>query len=166
MAANNLRATCLTLLIRKYLQRKQKKLKYKKRFWVRQLFKERKEKGEYHLLVKDMKLFDHEYFFKQFRMLPHKYEKLLCYVAPRITKSSIKRESISADQRMCITLRYLVTGDAKATIASSYRVGPATVGRIISETCSAIWSKLSEAGYLKCPTTPREWKEICMHVMF
>ena len=76
MAANNLRAICFTLLIRKYLQRKQKKLKYKKRFWVRQLFKERKEKGEYHLLVKDMKLFDHEYFFKQFRMLPHKYRPL------------------------------------------------------------------------------------------
>ena len=85
---------------------------------------------------------------------------MLSFAAPLITKSSVKREAISADERLCITLRYLVTGDAKSTIASSYRVGPTTAGRIISETCKAIWDKLTEAGYLKCPSTPREWIQI------
>ena len=107
-----------------------------------------------------MRLFDHEYFFKYFRMLPHKYEKLLFHIAPLITKSSLRRESISADQRLCITLRYLVTGDSIVTIASSYRVAPTTVGRIISETCIAIWAKIMDAGYLKCPTTCIEWKKV------
>ncbi|XP_057310560.1 uncharacterized protein LOC130648525 [Hydractinia symbiolongicarpus] len=92
-------------------------------------------------------------------MLPEKYEKL-SYVAPLISKKNLKRESISADQRLCITLRYLVTGDAKSTIASSYPVGPTTVGRIISETCNAIWEKLLGAGQLKCPSTQSEWKKI------
>ena len=32
--------------------------KYNKRFWVRQLYQARKEKGEFNLLVKDMRLFD------------------------------------------------------------------------------------------------------------
>ena len=40
-------------------ERWQIKHKYKKRFWVRRLFVERKEKGEYHLLIQDMKLFDY-----------------------------------------------------------------------------------------------------------
>ena len=160
MAALNLRALLLILILKRRIQRRRLQNRYKKRFWVRQLFKERKQKGEYHLLVKDMRLFDHEFFFMQFRMLPDKYEKLLLLIAPLITKSSIRRESISADQRLCITLRYLVTGDARCTISSSYRVGTATVGKIINETCDAIWKKLLEEGFLKCPITPAEWQNV------
>ena len=36
----------------------------RKRFWVQQIFMERHSKGEFHVLVKKMKLFDHEFFFK------------------------------------------------------------------------------------------------------
>ena len=43
----------------------------------RYLFSERKLKGKYNLLVKDMKLFDLEYFFQQFRMMPTQLEELL-----------------------------------------------------------------------------------------
>ena len=32
----------------------------KRRFWVRRIFAERKSKGEFHLLVKDLTFFDHE----------------------------------------------------------------------------------------------------------
>ena len=49
-------------------------------------------------------------------MLPEKYEKLLSFVSTLITKSSLRRECISADQRLCMTMRYLVIADAKATI--------------------------------------------------
>ena len=41
--------------------------KYKnkrKRLWVKEMFEERKSKGEFHVLVKELKLFDHEFFFK------------------------------------------------------------------------------------------------------
>lgn len=162
MAAINVRVLLLLLLAKRRIRQRKRNNKYKKRFWIRKIFQERKRKGEYHLLIHDMRLFDHEYFFKHFRMLPDKYEKRLSYVAPLIRKSSLRRESISADQRLCITLRYLVTGDAKATIASSYRVGPTTVGRIISETCNAIWTKLLEANYLKCPTSHIKWKKVAI----
>ena len=60
------------------------KNKYKKRFWVRRIFQERKQKGEYHLLLQDLRLHDHEYFFKCFRMSPLKYEELLRLVAPSV----------------------------------------------------------------------------------
>ena len=108
--------------------------KYEKRFWVRDIYKERKSKGEFHLLIKEMKLCDHELYFKQFRMMPSKLEEILSWVAPKITKSNLKRESIGAEERLCATFRYLVTGDAQTTIATSYRISPTSIGRIIKET--------------------------------
>lgn len=42
--------------------------KCKKRMCVQTIFKERKQKDEFHLLVHDMRLFDGEFFFKYFRM--------------------------------------------------------------------------------------------------
>ena len=70
---------------------------------------ERKTKGEYHLLINEMKRFDKEYFFKNFLMSPTKFEELLSLLAPRIVKSSYKREAIIPGERLCVTLRYLVT---------------------------------------------------------
>ena len=122
-----------------------KKTKKKKRFWVRRLYKERKMKGEFHLLIQDMKLYDHQLFFQYFRMSPSNLESLLSWVAPFITKKTTRmREPIGAGERMCVTMRYLVTGDAQVTISSNYRMSPTVVGRIIYETCLAIWDALYE----------------------
>ena len=87
--------------------------------WVRKVFIERKQKGEYHLFVKDLVLCNHEMFFSQFRMNPAKFEKLLPYVAPLIMKASEKKEPIGPSERLCLTLSYLVTGDAQSTISLS-----------------------------------------------
>ena len=119
---------------------------------MRQIFEERKKKGEFHTLIDDMKLFDHEYFYKQFRMPPQKLEELLSWIGPLITKDSLRREAIGPDERLCVTLRYLATGDAQITIGSSYRISPITIGRIISETTKTIWDVLLEKGFLKVPS--------------
>ena len=145
------RRTILLYLLRKRLNRK-------KRFWVRKLFLDRKLKGEYHVLVQDMRLHDEEYFFRYFRMTPHQYEVLLSKVAPRIQKSS-NREYIGPSERLCVTLRYLATGDAQSTIAAGFRISPTSIGRIIEETCAEIWNALVE-NYIAAPTSPQNWKEI------
>ena len=121
--------------------------KKQRKFWVRPIFKERKLKGEFLTLIQDLKLFDSEYFFKQFRMTPTKLEELLSWVAPKIEKSSVRREPIGPEQRLCVTLRYLVTGDAHVTIAASYRISPTSVGRIIKQTTGGIWDVLLEKGF-------------------
>ena len=74
MAFKLSKRTKMVLLMRR---RTIAKNKYKKRFWVRRIFQERKQKGEYHLLLQDLHLHDHEYFFKCFRMSHSKYEELL-----------------------------------------------------------------------------------------
>ena len=44
-------------------------------------------------------------------MTPRKFEELLCWVAPRVLKSNVKREAIRPEERLFVTLRYVVTGD-------------------------------------------------------
>ena len=89
----------------------------KHRFWVRKILTERKWKGEYCVLVNELKLFDHEFFYKQFGMSTTRYEELLKLVALLITKSSERREVVSPGERLCITLRSLCSGDSNTTIA-------------------------------------------------
>ena len=63
-------------------------MKYRKSFWVLELYEERLQKGEFHLLVHDMKLFDRMYFFKYFRMTPSVFENLLRLVCPFLKRQS------------------------------------------------------------------------------
>ena len=54
------------LLLKLLIQTENKNGRKKKRFWVRKLHAELWQKGEFHLLVRDLRLNDHEYFFKCF----------------------------------------------------------------------------------------------------
>ncbi len=129
------------LLYKFYGTRKTRSLSKKKcqKFWVRPLYEERSEKGEFNLLIRDLKLYDHCMFFKYFRMLPATFEKLLSMVAVDIKKNETKmRTPIDPEQRLAIALQYLSTGDAHTTISANYRVSPTTVGRIVHETCNSI----------------------------
>ena len=142
------------------LHRRSRKQKHTKSIWVRKIFQERKQKGEFHLLINELRIHDHVYFFKYFRMSPTKYEELLQLVGPYITKSSQKREAIGPSERLSVALRYLTTGDAQLTIAQSFRISPTSVGRIIDETCAVIWDVLLHHEFIKPPQTEEEWREI------
>ena len=106
MAAVNKRFLMRKLLILLLLRRrtKRRQQKYKKNFWVRKIFQERTSKGEYHLLVQDLKLFDHLYFFQCFRMTPSTYEKLLSWVGPLITRKSTTSCKLSNQPFCCWSL--------------------------------------------------------------
>ena len=163
MAAHNIRVLLKKLIIfqllRRRIQRRQNK--YKKSFWIRRIYEERQEKGEFHLLVKDLRLFDHLYFFKCFRMSPSTFEKLLSWVGPFLTKQETNmREPVSASERLCLTLKFLASGDAQCSIAASYRISAAVVSRTINETCSILWNELKNQGFLNVPSTAEDWKKI------
>ena len=51
--------------------------KRRKRTWVRKIFPERYEKGLFNILIKYLRLYDQEYFFKSFRMDSTTFELLL-----------------------------------------------------------------------------------------
>ena len=69
----------LLIALRQKLRKKKTK---RKRFCDRPILQKRKTKGEFNLLVEELKLFDHELFFRYFRMSPTLFEQLLSMVAP------------------------------------------------------------------------------------
>ena len=109
----------LELFILRKEQGEKRVTKHRKKMWVRKIFKERQEKGEYHILVNDLQLFDAEYFFKTFRMTVAKFEELLAWVGPSIQKSSRLRVDVpSPAERLCVTLRYFTQLTLSATSLS------------------------------------------------
>ena len=108
-----------------------------------------------------MQLFDRDYFFRCFRISPALFQELLCLVAPHISKKETRlRQSISPRERLCITLRYLVTGDAFVTIRTSDRISPSVISQIIPDTCNALWKVLLENKYKDVPKTEKQWCKI------
>lgn len=93
-------------------------------------------------------------------MAPPKFEELLFLVASKITRWHARREGIGPAERLCVTLRYLVTENAFSTIAASYRLSSTIVGRIIRETCKALWDVMTENGFLTLPSSSTEWLDI------
>ena len=69
------------------------------------------------------------------------------------------REPVPPDERLSVTLRYLVT-DAHTTVAASYRISPTSIGRIIEETCDVLWNTLAGHGFLRVPIDADDWKNI------
>ena len=68
---------------------------------MRTLFEERNQKGEYQLLIRDLRSHDHEMFFRYLRMFPETFEILLKLVEPDIMKTTTKmREPNGPDQRL------------------------------------------------------------------
>uniref|UniRef100_A0A1X7TNE6 DDE Tnp4 domain-containing protein n=1 Tax=Amphimedon queenslandica TaxID=400682 RepID=A0A1X7TNE6_AMPQE len=93
-------------------------------------------------------------------MSSSRFDNLLRRVKPFIVRKTTQlREPVSAEERLSVTLRYLVTGDSMQTISFSYRLGHSTVSYIIEETCQALWRALS-VEFLQPPKSSDEWKKI------
>ena len=89
-------------------------------------------------------------------MSPQRLEHLFKMVGSVIQKEDTTfRKSISPEQRLVITLRFLATGEAQQSSGFEYRVGKSTVCNIIPETSKAIDECLKEE-YLKTPSKKEE----------
>ena len=77
-------------------------------------------------------------------------------MVPSMIKCSKFGDVATPGERLCLALRYLATGDSQSTIASCDCVSPPVVGRIIHNTCDAIWTILNPKEYLKGPANNNE----------
>ncbi|XP_023718189.1 uncharacterized protein LOC111870281 [Cryptotermes secundus] len=68
------------------------------------------------------------------------------------------RKAITPNERLTATLRYLATGRTLEDLKFSTRISPQALGRVIPETCEAIYKVLRK--YCKCPTSQEEWKKV------
>lgn len=77
------------------------------------------------------------------RMNETVYEKLLALVSPLIKKNdTVMRTAISPHERLSATLRFLATGRSYECLKYSTIISPQSLGRIIPETCDAIYRVL------------------------
>ncbi|XP_050502605.1 uncharacterized protein LOC126881914 [Diabrotica virgifera virgifera] len=114
----------------------------KRKIWTHEINLERHQKGEFHTRQGGNGGMKIAYF-----------DEIVNLIREDISKLDINfRESISAEERLAITLRFLATGDSFSTIGHSYRVGFSTVSTIINEVCEAIRKRLQPI-YLPEPTT-------------
>ncbi|XP_067122841.1 uncharacterized protein [Centruroides vittatus] len=94
------------------------------------------------------------------RMPIETFAKLLRLIEPDITKQNTRwRDAISAHDRLCLTLRFLATGETFRSLSYTFRVGRTTVTKIVRETCFAIWKRL-KGTYMKVSQTEEEWQNI------
>lgn len=122
------------------LKRKQKK----RSEWTKQWLRDREKWSHINLLnhLRDSNVKDYQNFL---RMTEVEFNYLLEIVTPHITRQDTHmRKSISAEHRLVATLRYLATGRNMEDLKFSCAISPQALGKIIPETCRAIYSSLKD----------------------
>lgn len=66
------------LLLSLLLRTRTKQTKMQKRFWIRDIFKNRRQQGVYHNLLNEMRLTNTEKYFNYLRMSSESFNNLLC----------------------------------------------------------------------------------------
>ncbi|CAH1961161.1 unnamed protein product [Acanthoscelides obtectus] len=118
--------------------------KRKRSIWVKKWMEDRNKYGHMPLL-KELRQ-DYPSDFKNYlRMDFDTFNILLELISPIISKQNTKmRESISAEERLAATLRYLATGRSNEDLKFSTGISPSSLCYIIPETCKAIYQVLKE----------------------
>ena len=145
------------LLLRRLERRRRER--FRRSCWVRPILLRRDQMGEYHTLVKEMREVDPAAHHRYFRMSVGDFDELLGLVSHTISKQTTNmRDPISPGERLAVTLRFLAAGGSMKAVAESYRIGYATIRKIVPEVCEAIWSELGPA-VLAFPD-PSAWREM------
>lgn len=116
--------------------------------WVREWTKKRQTDGVYVKLLRELRDGDpgEQRLFREFiRMSNVDFEYILELVKPLIEKTDTKfRDSISAGERLALTLHFLATGNSYASLQYLFRIPQPTISIIIPEVLDAIWTVLKD----------------------
>ncbi|KAM0728892.1 Protein ALP1-like [Formica fusca] len=91
-------------------------------------------------------------------MSVQQFDYLHDLLIPKLQKRS-RREPLSTEIRVAVTLSFLAHGDNVATTSWYFRIGKSTLYNIIPEVCKAIWEVVQPI-YLQCPQQENEWIKI------
>lgn len=105
VSQNHIRNVNNILLLALLLLRRNERRTHVKRFWVRDIFKNRRNQGAYHNLLQEMRLTDTEKYFNYLRMSSVTFQSLLNIVGPKLNRTYCVREPIYAGERLAVTLR-------------------------------------------------------------
>lgn len=78
-------------------------------------------------------------------MSVEEFDYLLDLISPLIQKKdTVMRKAITPFERLCVTLRFLATGDSYKSLMYLFRIPANTISIIIPEVCDAIYSVLKD----------------------
>ncbi|XP_031338792.1 uncharacterized protein LOC116172405 [Photinus pyralis] len=151
-------AGVICVLLMKQLKQKTKK---KRRIWSEKwLLKRQDGRGVLHMLEQELRTEDPESYRQFIRMCGQHFDELLeCIRSDIVKQTTNMRESISAEARLALTLRFLATGETYRSLMFATRIHESTISLIIPDVCNAICEKLKSV-YLQMPTTELEWRVI------
>ncbi|XP_053615431.1 uncharacterized protein LOC128683450 [Plodia interpunctella] len=148
-----LAVAAVTFILLKCLRKKSQKRK--RRFWVKQIYKNRLESGNqlYAELVSDK--VEHNFA----RMNANQFEILCSLLNNKLRKNDTNyRDAITVKERLLLTLRFLATGDSYVSLQYLFRISKQSISKIIPEVCEAIIDLLND--YVKVPSTEEEWRTV------
>lgn len=124
------------------------------RFWVRSLLSRRKNDGAAQLM-NDFQNDDiglhgelRSSFYNFLRMTTSDFEDLILLIGKKVAKQNTNfRDSVSAKDRLAVTLRFLATGDSYQSLMYLCKISVASISRIIPEVCDALNEVLKD--YIK-----------------
>ena len=127
--------------------------------WVRTWLLQREERGAYHNIMADLYAKDIPGFANYMRMTPEFFEMIKTRLESCLARQATNyRAPISVGEKLALTIRYLATGESYTSSSCQFRVGRSTISKFLPEVCRTIQEFSRQ--YLRCPTTPDEWKEL------
>ena len=128
--------------------------------WVRPCLLQREERWAYHNIRAELYATDIPGFTNYMRMTPEFFEMIKTRLEPRLARQATNyRAPISVGEKLALTIRYLATGESYTSLSCQFRVGRSTISKFLPEVCRVIQDEFTRE-YLRCPTTPDEWKEL------
>lgn len=131
----------------------EKRTRRRRRWWVKPWVAQRPVGGATATLLTEWALATPEDYENHLRMSKQRFDDLCNKVRPLIQKQNTRfRAALPAETKLALTLRYLATGDNRATLSALYRVPKNTFSVFFPEVCKAIYDVLAD--YIKVRTSP------------
>ncbi|KAK3883392.1 hypothetical protein Pcinc_012293 [Petrolisthes cinctipes] len=71
----------------------------------------------------------------------------------------LKKRTVTAAERLSVTLRYLATGESYRSLSCQFRISHNLISSIIPTVCKAIYQVLQPL-HVKLPSTTEEWQKV------
>lgn len=116
------------------------RLLFQKRRKTRQMISNRSAEGAFNILIEKYLKTEEDQFVQYFRVSSRLFYSILDHISNDITKPPSYRVTnpISAEQKLCLTLRFLATGETYASLSYSFRISKSWISNIIQDVLAAI----------------------------
>lgn len=124
---------CIAIIVALSLQKT-----VKRKRWMKDWLKKR-ENYSHIVLLNELKLSEANDYKNYLRMSEDQFERILRMVHPFLVRQdTTMRESISVNERLVLTLRFLATGRTFEDLKFSAAISPASISNAILETCEIL----------------------------